>query len=147
MFQGASRLNLDGKGRMIVPTKHRDALKLQSEGKLTLTRDREGCLLMFPRPVWETKRVEIAAWSIELKPWQRMYLGNASDVDMDGGGRVLISPELRATVGLEAASTVMLLGMGSYFEIWEASAHERNEANTDAALLPDALKNFSFRVA
>lgn len=131
---------------MIVPTKHRDALKLQSEGRLTLTRDREGCLLMFPRPVWETKRVEIAGWPMELKPWQRMYLGNASDVEMDNGGRVLISPELRATVGLEPSSTVMLLGMGAYFEIWEASAHEQNEANTALAPLPDDLKTFSFRI-
>ena len=131
---------------MIVPTKHRDALNLQSEGRLTLTRDREGCLLMFPRPVWETKRIEIAGWSMELKPWQRMYLGHASDVEMDNAGRVLISPELRATVGLEPASTVMLLGMGSYFEIWEVSAHEKNEAKTAAADLPDDLKTFSFRI-
>ncbi|NCX40778.1 MAG: cell division/cell wall cluster transcriptional repressor MraZ, partial [Burkholderiaceae bacterium] len=35
MFQGASALNLDAKGRMSVPARHRDALLLQGEGRVT----------------------------------------------------------------------------------------------------------------
>lgn len=144
MFQGASKLNLDGKGRMIVPTRHRDALNLQSEGRLTLTRHPDGCLLMFPRPVWEATRVEIAGWPMSAKQWQRIFLGNASDVEMDAAGRLLISPELRDATGLKPDSKVMLLGMGSHFEIWEAAAHEQNEAATLAAGFPEDLKHFSF---
>ena len=37
MFQGASALTLDAKGRMSIPAKHRDALQLQGEGRVTLT--------------------------------------------------------------------------------------------------------------
>ena len=145
MFQGASKLSLDNRGRMIVPTKHRDALNLQSDGRLTLTRHPDGCLLMFPRSTWERSRTEIAAWPMSLKRWQRMFLGNASDVEMDNAGRVLISPELRAAVALDVADAkVMLLGMGSHFEIWEAEAHERNEMSTAAAGFPEDLKHFSF---
>ncbi len=129
---------------MSVPSRHRDALVSQSEGRLTLTRHPDGCLLMFPRTVWEQKRIEIAAWPLSVKHWQRVFLGNASDVEMDGSGRVLISPELRKATGLAHDSTVMLLGMGSHFEIWEASAHEKNEAATLAGGLPDDLKHFSF---
>ncbi len=145
MFQGASKLSLDNRGRMIVPTKHRDALNLQSEGRLTLTRHPDGCLLMFPRSTWEQSRSEIANWPMSLKQWQRMFLGNASDVEMDNAGRVLISPELRATAGLDVADAkVMLLGMGSHFEIWEAGAHQQNEAATAAAGFPEDLRHFSF---
>lgn len=144
MFQGSSKLNLDGKGRMSVPSRHRDVLKLQSEGRLTLTRHPDGCLLMFPRPVWETARGEIARWPLSVKRWQRMFLGNASDVDMDNAGRVLISPELREAVHLAPDATVMLLGMGSHFEIWEVGAHEQNEAATSAAGIPEELQHFSF---
>jgi MraZ protein len=129
---------------MIVPTRHRDALNLQSEGRLTLTRHPDGCLLMFPRSVWETSRIEIAGWPMSLKQWQRMFLGNASDVEMDSAGRVLISPELRGVAGLQDNPQVMLLGMGSHFEIWEATAHEKNEAATVAAGFPEDLKHFSF---
>ena len=61
MFQGSSALLLDAKGRMTVPSRHRDALVVQCEGRLTLTRSPDGCLLLFPRPVWEVHRERIAA--------------------------------------------------------------------------------------
>ena len=129
---------------MSVPARHRDALSVQSEGRPTLTLHPDGCLLLFPRPVWETVRADVAKWPMSAKRWQRVFLGNANDVDMDTAGRVLISPELRNASGLKPDSRVMLLGMGSHFEIWEASAHEQNEAETLAGGLPEDLKNFSF---
>ena len=144
MFQGASKLSLDNRGRMIVPTKHRDALNLQSEGRLTLTRHPDGCLLLFPRSVWEKSRAEIAGWPMSLKQWQRMFLGNASDVEMDNAGRVLISPELRAVAGLDLSAQVMLLGMGSHFEIWEVAGHAKIVADTIAAGIPEDLKHLRF---
>ncbi|MGJ9417961.1 division/cell wall cluster transcriptional repressor MraZ [Massilia sp. CMS3.1] len=142
MFQGASAINLDAKGRMSIPAKHRDALALQCEGRLTLTRHPHGCLLFFPRPVWETHRDQIAAWPMSARAWQRIFLGNACDVEMDSAGRVLISPELRAAVGLE--KEVMMLGMGSHFEIWDAAKLAADEASAVAGGMPDGLSNFSF---
>ncbi|MFP3701844.1 cell division/cell wall cluster transcriptional repressor MraZ, partial [Burkholderia sp. SIMBA_013] len=56
MFQGSSALTLDAKGRISIPTRHRDALMAQAEGRLTLTRHPDGCLLVYPRPEWEKKR-------------------------------------------------------------------------------------------
>src|SRR5450830_568551 len=61
VFQGASAINLDVKGRMTIPSKHRDALAVQCEGRVTLTRHPHGCLLFFPRPTWESHREQIAA--------------------------------------------------------------------------------------
>ena len=142
MFQGASAINLDAKGRMSIPAKHRDALALQCEGRLTLTRHPHGCLLLFPRPVWETHRDQIAAWPMSARAWQRIFLGNACDVEMDSAGRVLISPELRAAVGLE--KEVMMLGMGTHFEIWDAAKLAADEASAVAGDMPDVLSNFSF---
>ncbi len=142
MFQGASAINLDAKGRMSIPAKHRDALALQCEGRLTLTRHPHGCLLFFPRPVWETHRDQIAAWPMSARAWQRIFLGNACDVEMDSAGRVLISPELRAAIGLE--KEVMMLGMGTHFEIWDAAKLAADEASAVAGGMPDVLSNFSF---
>jgi MraZ protein len=127
---------------MSIPAKHRDALALQCEGRLTLTRHPHGCLLFFPRPVWETHRDQIAAWPMSARAWQRIFLGNACDVEMDSAGRVLISPELRAAVGLE--KEVMMLGMGSHFEIWDAAKLAADEASAVAGGMPDVLSNFSF---
>ena len=74
MFQGSSALLLDAKGRMTVPTRHRDALSEQCEGKLTLTRHPDGCLLLFPRPVWEKHRERLAAMPIGARNWTRADL-------------------------------------------------------------------------
>jgi MraZ protein len=142
VFQGASALNLDAKGRMSVPAKHRDALMVQCEGRVTLTKHPHGCLLFFPRPVWEQHREQIAAWPMSARAWQRIFLGNASDVEMDSAGRILIAPELRAAAGL--SRDVMLLGMGSHFEIWDAAKLAENEAQAIANGMPDALADFSF---
>ncbi|MCA1857073.1 division/cell wall cluster transcriptional repressor MraZ [Massilia oculi] len=142
MFQGASAINLDAKGRMSIPAKHRDALALQCEGRMTLTKHPHGCLLFFPRPVWEQHREQIAAWPMSARAWQRIFLGNACDVELDSAGRVLISPELRAAVGLE--KEVMMLGMGTHFEIWDAAKLAESEAEAVSGGMPDVLSNFSF---
>ncbi|HEY1044417.1 MAG TPA: division/cell wall cluster transcriptional repressor MraZ [Telluria sp.] len=142
MFQGASAINLDAKGRMSIPAKHRDALQVQCDGRLTLTKHPEGCLLFFPRPVWEQHREQISKWPMSARAWQRIFLGNAVDVEMDSAGRILISPELRAAVGL--SKDVMLLGMGSHFEIWDAAKLAENEEQAVAGGMPDVLSDFSF---
>ena len=142
MFQGASAINLDVKGRMTIPSRHRDALAVQCEGRVTLTRHPHGCLLFFPRPIWESHREQIAAWPMSARAWQRIFLGNACDVELDSAGRILIAPELRNAVGLQR--DVMLLGMGSHFEIWDAAKLSESESEAVAAGMPDVLSNFSF---
>ena len=142
MFQGSSALTLDAKGRLAIPARHRDALISQVEGRLTLTRHPDGCLLVYPRPVWEIKRAEIAALPMAARPLQRLLLGGANDVDIDGSGRALVSPELRSAAGL--TKEVMLLGMGSHFELWDAAAWAEREAEDLAKGIPEALNHFSF---
>jgi MraZ protein len=142
VFQGESALNLDAKGRMSIPSRHRDALQVQCEGRVTLTKHPDGCLLFYPRPVWESRREEIAKWPMSARAWQRIFLGNACDVDMDSAGRILISPELRTAAGL--TRDVRLIGMGSHFEIWDAAKLAESESAAIANGMPDVLNNFSF---
>ena len=146
VFQGSSALTLDAKGRISIPTRHRDALVSQVEGRLTLTRHPDGCLLLYPRPVWEKKREQIAAFPMTARPLQRLLLGNAQDVDIDGSGRVLVAPELREAAGM--TRDVKLLGLGDYFELWDVEAWERHKAKTSqnmANILSNpSLSQFSF---
>lgn len=142
VFQGSSALTLDAKGRISIPTRHRDALVAQVEGRLTLTRHPDGCLLLYPRSVWEMKREQIAAFPASARPMQRLLLGSAQDVDMDGSGRILISPELRSAAGM--TREVMLLGMGSHFELWDAGELARREEEDLAKDMSGALDQFSF---
>lgn len=142
MFQGASSLSLDAKGRLSVPTRHRDVLTATASGQLTLTKHPHGCLMVFPRPEWEKFRERIAALPMAAQWWKRIFLGNAMDVDMDGTGRVLVSPELRQAVGLERE--VILLGMGNHFELWDKATYEAHEAQAMQAPMPDVFQDFAF---
>lgn len=142
VFQGASALVLDAKGRMAVPARHRDVLQALCAGQLTLTKHPEGCLMVFPRPAWETFRDKVAGLPMSASGWKRIFLGNAMDIEIDGAARVLISPELRVAAGL--SKEVMLLGMGSHFELWDAQRYAAHEAEVMSQSMPDALQDFTF---
>jgi MraZ protein len=142
VFQGASALSLDAKGRMAVPARHRDALQALCSGQLTITKHPDGCLMVFPRPAWETFRDKVASLPMSASGWKRVFLGNAMDVEVDSAARVLVSPELRAAAGI--TKDVMLLGMGSHFELWDAERHAAHEAEVMAQPMPAALQDFTF---
>jgi MraZ protein len=142
VFQGASSLSLDAKGRLSVPTRHRDVLLATAAGQLTITKHPHGCLMVFPRPEWEKFRERIAQLPMSAQWWKRIFLGNAMDVEMDATGRVLISPELRAAAGISKES--ILLGMGSYFELWDKASYDAQEAQAMQGEMPDVFKDFSF---
>jgi MraZ protein len=142
VFQGASALNLDAKGRMSVPAKHRDALLVQGEGRVTLTKHPDGCLMLFPRPEWEAFRARVAQLPMDAHWWRRIFLGNATELDLDSAGRILVSPELRSAAGIQRE--VILLGMGSHLELWDAATYATKEQAAMMQGVPDALKQFTF---
>jgi MraZ protein len=142
VFQGASALSMDAKGRLAVPVRHRDALQALCEGQLTITKNPDGCLMIFPRPAWEAFRDKIAALPMSAAGWKRIFLGNAQDVEIDSAARVLVAPELRIAAGIQ--KDVMLLGMGSHFELWDAERYAAHEAAVMAEPMPQALQDFTF---
>jgi MraZ protein len=142
VFQGASSLSLDAKGRLSVPTRHRDVLSATAGGLLTITKHPHGCLMIFPRPEWEAFRQRIAQLPMSAQWWKRIFLGNAQDVEMDAQGRVLIAPELRAAAGI--TKEAMLLGMGNHFELWDAATYAAQEAEAMKGEMPEAFQDFSF---
>ena len=142
MFQGASSLSLDAKGRLSVPTRYRDVLSATAGGLLTLTKHPHGCLMVFPRPEWEKFRERVANLPMSAQWWKRIFLGNAMDVEIDGTGRVLVSPELRVAAGI--SRDTMLLGMGNHFELWDKATYEAQESQAMQGAMPDVFKDFSF---
>lgn len=139
VFQGESALTLDGKGRVTVPARFRDALAALCQGQMTLTKSPSRCLLLFPRPAWIEFRSKLLALPMDADNFRRMYLGSAMDVDIDGGSRVLLSPELRGWAKLD--KELMLVGMGGRMEIWDRERYLAIEEATLAQPMPDALRN------
>jgi len=147
MFQGAASLNLDTKGRMAVPARHRDALLALAEGHLVLTAHPHRCLLLYPAPAWEPIRAKIlAAPSLETQSamLRRLLVGFAVDAEMDAAGRILLAPELRQYATLE--KQVWLVGQGNYFEIWSDAGWKQQQEAIFAMgdkLLPPGLENLT----
>jgi len=98
--------------------------------------------MIFARPEWEKFRERINSLPMSAQWWKRIFLGNAMDVEMDATGRVLVSPELRAAAGITKES--VLLGMGSYFELWDKATYDAQEALAMQGDMPDVFKDFAF---
>jgi len=142
VFQGPSALTLDGKGRISMPARHREMLAAMGVQQLTVTKQPVGSLLIFPRPAWEDFRDRLSTLPMDSHGWKRVFLGNAVDVEIDASSRVLIAPELRAAAGL--VRDVMLLGMGTHFELWDAERHAAHEAEVMKSDMPESLKHFTY---
>jgi MraZ protein len=129
MFRGANKLTLDVKGRMVMPTRYRERLQELCGGKLVVTVDKDQCLLIYPLPDWEEierKLMRLPTLNPQARRLQRLMVGHATDLELDGHGRVLLPPKLRE-FGL-LTRDAMLIGQGSRFELWdEARWNERRD--------------------
>ena len=129
MFRGATKLTLDDKGRVVMPTRNRDRLREQSAGRVVVTVDRDQCLLIYPLPEWEQierKLMALPTLQPQARRLQRLMVGHATDLELDAHGRLLLSAELREFAGLQRFA--MLIGQGARFELWdEARWNERRD--------------------
>lgn len=147
MFQGAAQLNLDSKGRLAIPSRHRDVLLAHCAGQLVLTADADGCLLFYPQPEWEPirdKLLKMSALDPRIRALQRRLIGYAEEVEMDAAGRVLISPALRSYATLD--KRVMLIGQGNKFELWDEAkwtAQQEVAPSFNIGELPPELEGFT----
>lgn len=123
MFRGVANLSLDAKGRMAMPARYRDPLMACCGGKLIVTLDRDGCLLIYPLPNWEiieNELMKLPSMNPAVRAIQRLLLGHATECDLDGQGRLLIPGPLRRVAGL--GRQVVLIGQGNKFELWDEGA-------------------------
>lgn len=142
-FRGGPVLTLDQKGRITVPARFRDPLLEMAGGKLVIAKSPDGCLAVYPLPVWEQFEAELRNWPQSVENWRRLYMGSATDVEIDGGSRVLIPPELRQWAGLDRE--VKFMGVGAYFELWDNHRYDEREAAMLAGERPEQLLNLVFR--
>ncbi len=149
MFRGVNTLNLDAKGRMAMPARYRQRLVDACDGQMVVTVDRDQCLLLYPLPEWEIverKLQKLPSFNKAARRMQRLYIGHATEVELDSAGRMLLPPSLREFAGLEKRA--VLTGQGNKFEIWneELWTQRRDEwlaEEDDLDDLPPELESLS----
>ena len=145
MFRGPSKLALDDKGRLAIPTRYRESIAARCEGRFVATIDRDPCLLLYPLPDWEDverRLMRLPANKPAVRAFQRRLVGHAVEVEMDSHGRILISKELREIAGLERQA--MLIGQGNKFELWDEGRWSdwMDASEGGMAEMPDELESF-----
>ena len=126
MFQGETAISIDDKGRLAIPTAYRDLVARECGNQLVLTYSpfEEGCLYLYPLPVWEKVRDQVNALPRTKKNSRLLQLklvGAAAFTEPDGSGRISIPASQRSAVGIDRKA--VLLGMGDKFELWSEQAH------------------------
>ena len=120
MFKGIHNINLDGKGRLTIPTKYRNTISDQSNGNMVVTIDsEEKCLLLYPATIFsniEKKINDLPSFTKNTRRIQRLLIGHAEDLELDSSGRILLPKPLRLVA--EMSKKVTLIGQGQKFEIW-----------------------------
>lgn len=119
-FKGRFFHSLDAKGRVAIPQRYREVMGDQeSDLRLVMTVDPEGCLSVYPEPAWsdlEKKWQGLPQMNDDLKTYLRFMVGWASEGALDRQGRILIPPPLRDYASLE--HDVWFVGVLDKFEIW-----------------------------
>ncbi len=129
-----------------MPARQREPLLTASAGQVVVTIDTQvACLVIYPLPEWE--RIEKDIQSLPtLKPavkrFQRLVLGYATELELDGSGRLLLPQSLRDHAKLD--KKLVLVGQGNKMELWSEDLWmaERDQALRESgpeAELPDEL--------
>jgi len=127
MFLGEYEHSIDTKGRIAVPAKFR----AQLDRGAVISKGMGTCLSVYTTSRWEEKSNELVAGmsSDELRDFERRIYPSASEVELDGQGRIVIPAKLRAYAKI--ATEVTVAGVRDHFEIWDRATWQAYQERLD----------------
>ncbi len=118
-LQGSSTLNIDAKGRLTIPAKHRDALFPDGETQAMLSINlQDSTLALYPMPRWNAVVEALDAKTTRAKAFVTMrnqLISNAEAVELDASGRIQVNKQLRTYAKL--VKSVVVAGVGASIQI------------------------------
>jgi MraZ protein len=141
MFRGFSFHTIDDKGRIVVPTRFRAAMRTGAEDRLMLSRlDR--CLVGYPMEVWasiEGRILSLAEKSETMRRFRRVFIGGAFECSLDRQERILVPPALRQYAAL--SRDIVMVGVLDHFEIWSRESWIVENELMDQDILKEEVRN------
>lgn len=132
MFIGEYQHNVDPKKRLALPSKFRKELGKQ----VVVTRGLDKCLFVYPLKTWKELAEKLGTLPMGesgTRSFVRLMLAGATDVEMDGQGRILLPDYLKEYAGLDKG--VVVAGLFNRLEVWDEEKWKeyktKAEANTD----------------
>jgi MraZ protein len=124
-FVGTFTPRLDDKGRVTLPAKYRDHFR----AGVAVARGQDHCLYVFTPDGFEEFAAEVIDAPVtdpRARGYQRVLLANTDEQTPDAQGRISIPPRMREYARL--TKDVVITGVGSRMEIWDAEEWTRYEA-------------------
>jgi len=131
MFYGEHEHSIDEKGRLIIPSKFREAFKENYVERFFVTRGLDTCLFVFTEDEWkkqEAKFRTLPFTSVQARQFNRLYFSGACEVTCDKQGRILVPDYLKEFAKIKR--DVMVVGVSSRMEIWAKESWEEFYKNT-----------------
>ena len=124
-FHGEYQSTIDAKGRFHLPGSLKKQL-VEGDNRFIVSRGFEKCLTLYPLKSWQSildRISQLNDFDPKVRQFRRQFLGGATEVEMDGAGRILLPPTLRefALPGKE----IVLAAALDRFEIWDASKYKQ----------------------
>ncbi len=143
MFMGEYSHSLDTKGRMIIPSKFREALG----SRFVITRSLDSCLCIYDEAGWEkfVSRLNDLPYNVKKqRQLVRFFLSGANEVEPDKQGRILIPSNLREAAGID--KEVVLVGVGSRIEVWSKEAWEESMSSEEINEIAEEMLGNGFEI-
>ncbi len=131
-----------------MPSRYRDELDSKCSGQLIITVDTiDPCLCVYPLDEWEVIEAKLRTLPSQhesVRRLQRLLIGNAVDLELDGSGRFLVPPRLREHAKLDKKA--MLVGQLNKFQLWDEDTWNAVATADLAAIqqpgaIPDELRD------
>ena len=128
MFLGEYEHTIDSKGRLAVPAKFR----IQMDQGAVISKGMGTCLSVYTTTRWEEKSAELVEGkaSDQLRDFERRIYPSASEIELDGQGRMVIPAKLRTYANL--SNEVTVAGVRDHIEIWDRATWQTYQENLEA---------------
>lgn len=144
MFLGQYEHTIDEKGRLTIPVRYRELL----EHGAYITQGFDQNLVVFTAAAFEQVYESLKASSLtdpKARILRRLLFSQADKAEVDKAGRMLIPQFLRQKNGMD--STVVVVGNGTYFEVWSRAAWVEQEGKIlDATANEDRFAAFDLLI-
>ena len=147
MFLGEYRHSIDNKDRLTVPARYRE---LMVDGAYVL-RGFDRNLMVLTTKAFDAISHRLNQMSLTdplARSLRRLIIGSATHLEVDKVGRILIPDFLCKKAGLSCDQEAILVGQGSYFEIWstdewalQQEALDQADANSERFKVLDLSTN------
>ena len=141
-FKGQAEYSVDSKGRVAIPAKMRKSMSPAANETFTITRGFEDCIFLYPMDRWSSIEEEIEELSMydrEVRNFVRLIMRWASEVSLDGQGRISIPNPLLDFAELNGSA--LILGAFDHIEIWDPDQFDGylNEQPDDYETLAESV--------